>query len=233
MSSNGPHSFFVPQTPTPTKNDKATWEVNDDVKATAFYKALMADSSDGDSDVVVLTEAEKQMFIKDQALLPQPEKKDRLGAMKEDQEQKALTKFRYAKENCKKSMRNMEKDSDSSDGDQLLKRLKVENYQRTLEKNLNRSAHPKLKFVLDKFVGFDKYDVMNATDETGVQFKRVQLADNTVAHEWIMDSDRKLYKIEDNKVVVKKAMSRGLVNITRTVRPSFTSLWNINFADKK
>ena len=66
MSSNAPNSFFVPQTPTPIKNDKAMWEINDDVKATAFYKALM-DDSDSDSDVVVLTEAEKQMFINDQA----------------------------------------------------------------------------------------------------------------------------------------------------------------------
>ena len=232
MSSNGPRSFFVPQTPTPTKTDKAAWEINDDVKAAALYNALMADSSDGDSDVVVLTETEKLMFIKDHAILPQLEKKDRLGAMKEDQEQKAQSKFRYAKENCKQNMRSLV-DSDSSDGDQLLKRLKTENYERRLQKNLARSAHPKLKFVLDKFLGFDKYDVMEATDETGVQFKRVQLADSTVAHEWIMDSDRKLYRIEDGKVVVKKAMSRGLVNITRTIRPSFSSLWNINFADKK
>ena len=102
MSSNGPDSFFIPETPLPTKTEKATWEMlSNDAKFSSVCKTLMDDS---DSDVIVLTEAEKEMFMQDHALLPQPEKKDRLVAMKEDQEQKAQTKFRYAKENCKKSI---------------------------------------------------------------------------------------------------------------------------------
>ena len=232
MSSYQPGSFFVPQTPTPTKTDKATWEVNDDVKATAFYKALMADSSDGDSDVVVLTEAEKQMFLRDEAVLPKPGNNDRLLAMKLDQDHKAETKFRYSKENCKKNMRTLQTDSESSDTDQMLKRLKAENYAKRVEKRLLQSAHPKLKFVQEKFAGVDNYDTMTATNGEGVQFKRIELADKSIAHDWVIDSERKLFKIDDDKVVVKKPMSRGLVNITRTVRPSFSSLWNMNFADK-
>ena len=95
------------------------------------------------------------------------------------------------------------------------------------------STHPKLKFVFEKFVGFQNYDVMEATNEEGVVFKRICLPNNDIAHAWIMDSDRKLFRIEGEKVIVKKEMSRGLVNITRTVRPSLTSLWNINFEDTK
>ena len=161
--------------------------------------------------------------------------------MKQDQEQKAQTKFRYAKENCKNSISLLsDSDSGSSDGNSnLLKRLKTFHEDIIAEKNnkkqqqLLESMHPKLKFVFEKFVGFENYEVMEATNEEGVVFKRIRLPNNDIAHPWIMDSDKKLFRIEGGKVIVKKEMSRGLVNITRTVRPSFTSLWNINFEDKK
>ena len=241
MASNGSDSFFIPETPLTTKTEKATWEMlSNDAKFSHVCKTLM-DDSDSDSDVIVLTEAEKEMFLQDHALLPQPEKKDRLASMKEDQEQKALTKFRYAKENCKKSVSLLsDDDSGSADGDyNLLKRLKTFHHEIRAEKKQNQqhhlleSTHPKLKFVYENFVGFEKYEVMEATNEEGVVFKRILLPNNNIAHEWIMDSEKKLFRIEGDKVVVKKEMARGLVNITRTVRPSFTSLWNINFEDKK
>ena len=70
---------------------------------------------------------------------------------------------------------------------------------------------------------------MEKTSSLGVVFKRIVLLDDTIAHDWIITSDRQLFKIEGNSVVVKKAMVRGLVNVTRTIRPSFVSLISKNF----
>ena len=64
MSSNQPGSFFVPQTPTPTKTEKSAWEMTPTVQGSLFpsaqkmtdeearvYKALMDTSSDSDGNV--------------------------------------------------------------------------------------------------------------------------------------------------------------------------------------
>ena len=89
--------------------------------------------------------------------------------------------------------------------------------------------HPTYLFIMGAFVGPQNYRVMEKTSSEGVVFKRIVLLDDTIAHDWIITSDRQLFKIEGNSVVVKKAMARGLVNVTRTMRPSFVSLIRKNF----
>ena len=80
--------------------------------------------------------------------------------MKEDQEQKAQTKFRYAKENCNKTISLLSDDSGSSDEEyKLLKRLKAFHQEIRAEKrdiqeqHRLESVHPKLQFVYENFVG--------------------------------------------------------------------------------
>ena len=73
---------------------------------------------------------------------------------------------------------------------------------------------------------------MEKTDTKGVVFKRLKLLDDSIAHDWIITSRKQLFKIDGPKIFIKKAMARGLVNVTRTVRPSFISLLGKNFPDR-
>ena len=129
MSSNGPHSFFVPQTPTPTKTEKAEWEqanppstmarvtlVDSDEYSkqtnTEWYKALMA-SSESESEVEILTEQEIANFQSRQkqnkesgfdALDP-----PYVGAVSHQQMNERIN-FRYSKQNAEKKIQEMSKD---------------------------------------------------------------------------------------------------------------------------
>ena len=118
-------------------------------------------------------------------------------------------------------------------GVKKVKALKEDMKRAALSKVIPNLIQPAALFIIGNFIGADKYTIMTRTNEAGVVFKRLVLLDGTIAHDWIITSDRKLFKIEGNSVLVKKPRARGLVNVTRTVRPLFVSLVAKNFPDMK
>ena len=210
MASNGSDSFFIPETPLPTKTEKATWEMlSNDAKFSHVCKTLM-DDSDSDSDVIVLTEAEKEMFLQDHALLPQPEKKDRLASMKEDQEQTKLNlKISEKTKTVRRVGRNMEYGIHNHNHKKSKKVEQLWNYvEQTLVKNLVIEVLP-LPQLKSTFL---KPNIMTMEKVTDSSVKGVLQKFNTPQTKQTMLSDiqtENLGSLTFRRLIVRKRLAPG------------------------
>ena len=246
MASNGPDSFFVPQTPTPTKTEKAAWEIDDQVKATAWYKALMESSSDSDTNVQMV----KKMIPEDSKLPPPGYNSDDSVEIMNAHEVEAFQK--------KMSEKNQVFDEVSKPGNDRLFALQLHESERINAKlrhskdkavkeirkqaqmdqpNRLRNFVPnfvdhRILFVRDTFVGVENYLRLRAVDRFGTVYKRAVLKDKSVSPNFIMTSTHIMFKLDGEMVEFKTPGARGIVNITRENRVSYRKLYDQTFENE-